>query len=446
MSDDSSQPPDATGPDDDRTGRVPDRPGSEPVAADLGDAPAADVEGEPQRFRVADTGWPPPSGSVGPALPRRTPGATGGPGGASPSAEDPAEELAPAAAPAAVRAGWVTSPPLADEPWAGLPPAARDATAPESAAPAAESSGAAMGETAAGPDVPPAEVDGEAGVAPASGRHRGAKARHGRPRRRGSGHRTGDVADPASDTAEVDAAPLLPSTADGTDASGKAEVPVGAADDRDIGDRGDPATSGPRPARSHASRARPRAGRLAPTWPAARLALLSLAVVAALVFGVLTLVTRVWPGPAGNPYTSASTKAAIAAATAVAPPILSYNYTTIDQKAAQLAPLQTAACATQYQQLITTTVKPLAVQNKATQQAAVLAAGVTSASKNAVTVLAFMQLTSTNSVKKGQEINEAQISVSMVRQHGRWLLAGTSANGSGSVGHPSCGGANPTSK
>lgn len=177
-----------------------------------------------------------------------------------------------------------------------------------------------------------------------------------------------------------------------------------------------------------------------------RLVLLGLAVVAALVLGVLTLLTRVWPGPAANPYTSASTRAAVAAATAVAPPILSYDYTTIDQKVAQLAPLQTTTCATQYRQLITSTVKPLAVQNKATQRAAVLAAGVTSATSKTVTVLAFMQLTSTNSVKTGKEINEAQISVSMVKQHGRWLLAGTSANGAGSGGPPSCGGANPAAK
>jgi len=380
------------------------------------------AEGEPTRFHVANTGWPPPPGSAGPALPRRTPGASGGPGGAAASSGS-STEASPAAEPADMRTGWVTSPPLDDEPWAGIPPAGEaepiDATTPF-AEPASGPADEPDHREDAQPDAEAAaaETDLAASAARTSGRHRGPKSRHGRSghglRRRGTA--AADAADPAS-TLGLD---------------GRAVATGG-------GPVGEP---GPRRSRRRPRRVRNH--RAAGVWPSTRLVVLALAVFVALVFGVLNLVARVWPGPAGNPYASGSTKAAIAAASAVAAPILSYDYTTIDKKAAQLAPLQTATCATQYAQLLTSTVKPLAVQNKAKQQAVVLAAGVTTASKNAVTVLAFMQLTSSNSVKKGTAINEAQISVSMVKEHGRWLLAGTSANGAGNGGTASCGGANPT--
>lgn len=371
---------------------------------------SAGEESEPMRFRVADTGWPPPPGSGGAALPRRTPGASGGPGSTSAPGEAP--EQAPPE-PAGVRSGWVTSPPLDDEPWAGLPDAAEgaaDTSAVPGAGPAAE-----LAPAVADPDQdgePDAGTDVADETTRTSGRHRGPKGRHGRPRR-GRRHRGEAVVEP-------------PEARDPADAEG---VAVGAE---------------PETLRARSGRGKTR--RPALSRRGVRLTALVVAVVAALAFGVLNLVTRVWPGPAGNPYTSSSTRAAIAAATAVAAPILSYDYKTIDEKAGQLAPLQTATCATQYQQLLTTTVKPLAVQNKATQKGTVLAAGVSAASAKAVTVLAFVQLTSTNSVKKGTAINEAQISVSMVKQHGKWLLAGTSANGAGNGGTPSCGGANPTGK
>lgn len=190
----------------------------------------------------------------------------------------------------------------------------------------------------------------------------------------------------------------------------------------------------------------PRAAGRRPTWRGSRLVLLALAVAAALVLGALNIVTRLYPGPPGNPYTSASTKAAVAAATAAAVPILSYDYRTIGQQESKVRPLVTASCASEYGKLLTTTVAPLAVQNKATQQAAVLSAGVSSAGANAVTVLAFVQLTSSNSVKTGQAINEAQLSLSMVREHGRWLLTGTTAGGSPDVGPPSCGGVGAAAK
>lgn len=391
-----------------------------PDAPDTPDAAEVPAEDEPTRFRVADTGWPPPTGSAGAALPRRTPGASGGPGSVPAAGDDVEQEPQPD--PADVRSGWVTSPPLDDEPWAGLPAStgadAADSSVTSDVRPAPEPAGAPD------QDDPDAEPDGRSDVqaeaSRTSGRHRGPKGRHGRPRR-GLGRHASDVPEPAA-----------------TDSSLAADRPsrVGASD----------AVAGTEPEQGAGRAGRARNRRPALTWPTVRLGALALAVVAALVFGVLTLVTRVWPGPAGNAYTSSSTKAALAAASAVAVPILSYDYTTIDKKAAQLAPLQTASCATQYQQLLATTVEPLAVQNKATQKAAVLAVGVSAASQKAVTVLAFMQLTSSNSVKKGTAINEAQISVSMVKQHGRWLLAGTSANGAGNGGTPSCGGANPTAK
>lgn len=386
---------------------------SDPRPADAEGPTNAGDESEPMRFRVADTGWPPPPGSAGSALPRRTPGASGGPGSTSAPGGTPEQEEPPPE-PADVRSGWVTSPPLDDEPWAGLPDAAEgaaDASTAPGAGPAPE-----VAPAAAAPDPdgkPDAGTDVAAETTRSSGRHRGPKSRHGRPRR-GRRHRGETVVEPS-------------------DSNGPRAVAEAVA----VGTE-------PEAVRSHSGRAKSR--RTALSWQGARLVALVAAVVAALVFGVLNLVTRVWPGPPGNPYTSSSTRAAIAAATAVAAPILSYDYKTIDEKAGQLAPLQTATCATQYQQLLTTTVKPLAVQNKATQKGTVLAAGVSAASAKAVTVLAFVQLTSTNSVKKGTAINEAQISVSMVKQHGKWLLAGTSANGAGNGGTPSCGGANPAGK
>lgn len=182
------------------------------------------------------------------------------------------------------------------------------------------------------------------------------------------------------------------------------------------------------------------------TWRGTRLVALVLAVAALLVLGGLNIVARLYPGPPTNPYATASTKAAVAAATAVAVPILSYDYQTIGKQESTVRPLVTASCASEYANLLATTVTPLATQNKATQQAAVLAAGVSSASANAVTVLAFVQLTSSNSVKTGKAINEAQLSLSMVRQHGRWLLAGTSAGGSPDAGPPSCGGVGAPTK
>lgn len=433
MPDDSSQRPDGVAPEHD----------VDPTQANAGAGQTPGDEDEPTRFRVADTGWPPPAAAPGSALPRRTPGASGGPGGAAAPAAGPATDgeaapLASATPAPATPEGFagppveppvepeptgVTSPPLDDEPWAGLPAPGPDVPADGGAPPVAADPPSAgppsQGERSAA-DLSPSAAPAADGALHTSGRHRGPRSRRGRLRSRGRRRRGDGDPEPAplgADTTAADAA-------------------TGATEAGDAGRSGLDAGTAPGLARTSLLRA----------WPGLRLGALALAVVALIVFGVLTIYTRLWPGPAGNPYTSASTKAAVAAATAVAPPILSYDYTTIDKKAAAVAPLQTATCARQYQQLIVSAVKPLAVQNKATQQATVLAAGVTTASKDAVTVLAFMQLTSTNSVKTGKAINEAQISLSMVKQHGRWLLAGTSANGAGGGGAPSCGGASPTGK
>jgi Mce-associated membrane protein len=171
-------------------------------------------------------------------------------------------------------------------------------------------------------------------------------------------------------------------------------------------------------------------------WQRSREPLLILALTAALVLGGLNIWTHFVRSPT-NHLTSSSSKAAAAAASAVVVPLLSYNYSTINGQVATVRPLTTALCGTQYANVINKVVEPLATQNQAVMAAQVLSVGVRDASADRVDVLAFVQTTSSSKAKTTKEINEIQLTLTMVKQHGKWLLASTSANGSGQS-TPSC--------
>lgn len=302
--------------------------------------------------------------------------------------EIPAAPVAPAApappppAEPGLTPAPVTSPPLADEPWAGLPEPALELSEPlepmvRAPEPAAE---------APQPVVEPAEPTG--GTVPA-----------GPPvvsKRRREGHRRlPRAARPAR------------GTADSTTVRG-----------------------GRRAARRQRGRQLPVLG-----------GLVAAAAVAVLVLGTVDLVrySRTTGAPAVN---AAASRQAVTAAVNAAKPLLGYDYRTpVKTKVAATAPLLTPSCTAAYTKdlnVLASTLDPLKVVETAQVNSSPGNAGVQTTAKGKVTVLIFAVQTATNSRLTAPSVTPVQVSFTMVRPADTWLVDGVVAKGSGGTNSSVC--------
>jgi Mce-associated membrane protein len=117
---------------------------------------------------------------------------------------------------------------------------------------------------------------------------------------------------------------------------------------------------------------------------------------------------------------------AVAAARAYVPDLLSYDYRTIDDDLARAAGHATGPLASHYRQLAATLV-PRAREEQKVQQAVVAAAGVESATPDAVRVLVFVNMTTTRAQSgkdlPRQEVTQNRARLVMVRTDHGWRVS-----------------------
>lgn len=297
-------------------------------------------------------------------------------------------ETAPATDPAAFELTQrVTSPPLAAEPWAGLP-----------------SAGTALAE-------PPRSLTEPTG-SPAEPPHSPAEPPHV------VADTSATVAEPAADSA--------------THREGHRRLPRSARRARTV--------TAPAPER-HGRRAAPRPTRTADRRRPVLGGLLAAVLAAVLVLGTLDLVR--YARTRGTPAVNApASQQAVTAAVNAAKPLLAYDYRTpVAQKVAATAPLLTASCAAAYTKdlkVLASTLNPLKVVETAQVNSSAGNAGIQKTAKGRVTVLIFAVQTATNSRVTAPSVTPVQVSFTMVRPGSTWLVDGVVAKGSGGSNSSVC--------
>ncbi|GAA0948203.1 hypothetical protein [Nonomuraea longicatena] len=117
---------------------------------------------------------------------------------------------------------------------------------------------------------------------------------------------------------------------------------------------------------------------------------------------------------------------ALAAAKAVAPDLLSYNYRTIEEDLARAGGHTTGELTKHFQQLATTLV-PTAKAQKSVQSTAVAAAAVEKATPDRVEVLLFVNMGTVKeppgAAEPQQRITQNRARFVMTRKDSRWLVA-----------------------
>lgn len=150
-----------------------------------------------------------------------------------------------------------------------------------------------------------------------------------------------------------------------------------------------------------------------------------IALLAALVIGLAAVVWVMWSDLRNLRDGQAAGAEAMAAAKAVAPDLLSYNYRTIEQDLARAGEHTTGALTEQYKQLTANLVSTAKAQ-KTVQTVAVAGAAVERAEPDRVEVLLFVN---TGTVKQlpgdaepRQQVSQNRARFVMVRKDSRWLV------------------------
>lgn len=118
--------------------------------------------------------------------------------------------------------------------------------------------------------------------------------------------------------------------------------------------------------------------------------------------------------------------AVVAAASAAATAMLSYDYHHLDQDFGRARQLLTPAFRKDYDET-TKAVKPTAQQYHAVVTASVSAGGVTWVRGDTARVLLFVNQTSTNDRRAQPRIDSSRVQVTLSEQGGRWLVSGLRA-------------------
>jgi Mce-associated membrane protein len=156
-----------------------------------------------------------------------------------------------------------------------------------------------------------------------------------------------------------------------------------------------------------------------PRWVVATLAGCLVAVLAASMLAAVTTRAERAGIEAGD--------AALAAARTSATTILSYDYRHLDADFRQATALTTGSFRTDYQATTAKAVKQLAAQTQAVVVAKVVAGGVVSSSTDRVTVLLFVNQTTTSNRLSAAKTDLNRVQLTMTRSGSRWLVSALKA-------------------
>ena len=121
-----------------------------------------------------------------------------------------------------------------------------------------------------------------------------------------------------------------------------------------------------------------------------------------------------------------ATREAIAASTAAAQAIFSYDYRSFDTSVANGRSFATGGFADEYGQT-TTALKNTAIAEKAVVRAAVSSAGVVSASADRVELLLFLNQYRRTANIDGEKVDQTRVVLTMVPVKGEWKVAAAAA-------------------
>jgi Mce-associated membrane protein len=122
----------------------------------------------------------------------------------------------------------------------------------------------------------------------------------------------------------------------------------------------------------------------------------------------------------------AAVRAALAASTAAAQAIFSYDYRSFDTSVANGRSFVTGGFADEYGQT-TAALKNTAVAEKAVVRAAVSAAGVVSATRDRVELLLFLNQYRRNANIDGEKVDQNRVVITMVPVRGDWKVSAAAA-------------------
>jgi Mce-associated membrane protein len=150
---------------------------------------------------------------------------------------------------------------------------------------------------------------------------------------------------------------------------------------------------------------------------------LALAVAVVVAIGVAT--AAFW-AHRGAEQRDAAVRNALAASTAAAQAIFSYDYRSFDTSVANGRSFVTGGFATEYGET-TTALKQTAVNEKAVVRAAVSSTGVVSARANRVELLLFLNQYRRNANIDGEKVDQNRVVLTMVPVKGEWKVAAAAA-------------------
>lgn len=134
-----------------------------------------------------------------------------------------------------------------------------------------------------------------------------------------------------------------------------------------------------------------------------------------------------WHAASRADAAAAAGPAALAAARSAAPAVLSYDYRHLDQDFAAASRHLTGAFKSDYAQTTTKVVTPTATRYHATVKADVVAASVVDATPERVTVLLYVDQTTTSDRVDGPKVDLDRVRMTLVPVGGQWLVDGVTA-------------------
>nr|ADG96493.1 hypothetical protein [Gordonia cholesterolivorans] len=151
-----------------------------------------------------------------------------------------------------------------------------------------------------------------------------------------------------------------------------------------------------------------------------------------IVVGVLAAVTIAGTGTLGYVWWAAASadadvaagQSALASARRDVPQLLSYDYRTIDQAFPEAAKtLLTGKFLTEYTELGASVIQPAAKRDDIVTKAEVVEASVVSAKADAVTVLLFVNQTTTSKGMEGPRLDGSRVRVDLTKDGDSWKIS-----------------------
>jgi Mce-associated membrane protein len=165
-----------------------------------------------------------------------------------------------------------------------------------------------------------------------------------------------------------------------------------------------------------------RAGRIPAGWRIATVIVLTLLVAGSGVAAGILDTQR-----SNNTSTQQERDAAVAAAKTEIPQVLSYNYKTLSADLARASADTTGQFSGQFGVLASQLIGPNATKQQTVTKAAVPVAAAVDSSGNEVTVLVFVDQSTTSKAQPKAQTNASQLRVTMQKVNGRWLVEQFSA-------------------